>query len=88
MTRKHDLLTFVSIVCLGNNAESNSVHASTEYVVYWIISIQIYEVHLMFHQRVVLDILLHLLMIIQEKSGCFFLRRKVMCLSLSSNGRH
>jgi hypothetical protein len=33
VTRKHDLLTFVSIVCLGNSAESSSVHVSIEQVV-------------------------------------------------------
>jgi hypothetical protein len=78
MTRKQDLLTFVSIVCLENSVESSSIQASTKQVVHWIISIQIYGVPLRFHQRVVLDILLHLLIIIQEKSRCifFFLKKK------------
>jgi hypothetical protein len=72
VTRKQDLLTFVSIVCSENNAESSLVHASTEQVVHWIISIQIYGIPLRFHQKVVLDTLLHLLMTIRETFGCIF----------------
>jgi hypothetical protein len=57
VTKKQDLLTFVSIVCLENNVESSLAQVSTKYTAHWIISIQIFGVLLRFHQRVVLDIL-------------------------------
>jgi hypothetical protein len=76
VTRKQDFLTFVSIACLGNSAKSSSVHASIAQVVHWIISIQIYGVPLRFHQRVVLDILLHLLILFEKSLGVFFEEEK------------